>query len=156
MQRLPGTSAASAKRKLGWKLLADHVIVQSGAFNSINNTSKGESGRVELDEQAGYVTRHRWERRSFTCSICGTQAPVRSHVPVPHRNLVLASLGAAYAAQLEVGAVMLALNKEDLGAYSATSPQFLTATQAMFQVCHMCLPHPPRSLCARGMMWDPV
>jgi 7-cyano-7-deazaguanine synthase len=62
------------------------------------------------------------------------QAPMRQHVPLPHRNLVLASLGASYAGQLEVGSVMLALNQEDLGAYSATSSPFLAATQAVFQV----------------------
>eukprot|EP00884_Botryococcus_braunii_P020746 jgi/Botrbrau1/7355/Bobra.0316s0003.1 len=62
------------------------------------------------------------------------QAPMRQHVPLPHRNLVLASLGASYAAQLEVGAVMLALNQEDLGSYSATSSPFLAATQSVFQM----------------------
>jgi 7-cyano-7-deazaguanine synthase in queuosine biosynthesis len=62
------------------------------------------------------------------------QAPLRQHVPVPHRNLMLASLAASYAAQLEVGAVMLALNREDLGAYSTASSSFLAATDATYKV----------------------
>lgn len=62
------------------------------------------------------------------------QAPLRQHVPIPHRNLMLASLAASYAAQLEVGAVMLALNREDLGAYSTASSSFLAATDATYKV----------------------
>lgn len=53
------------------------------------------------------------------------QRPARLHVPLPHRNLTLLSLGAAFTTQIEADTLALALNKDDLGAYSSSSQAFV-------------------------------
>ena len=47
------------------------------------------------------------------------------HVPLPHRNLIVLSLGISYAAQLSVQRVNLAVNLEDTLAYPSASQTFL-------------------------------
>lgn len=59
---------------------------------------------------------------------------MRRHVPMPHRNLMLLSVGAAYAAQRGAGHVAISLNAEDVGTYSSTSRAFLRAMEGTLQV----------------------
>lgn len=61
------------------------------------------------------------------------QAPVRQHVPVPHRNLLLLSVASAYAAQVGAAQCALSLIADDLSAYSSTSPSFLHHMDAALQ-----------------------
>ena len=55
------------------------------------------------------------------------------HVPVPHRNLVVLSLGISYAAQLNAQRVNLAVNFEDTLAYPSASQTFLDQFRALAQ-----------------------
>lgn len=47
------------------------------------------------------------------------------HVPLPHRNLVIASLAISYATHRHAAAVALALNREDTGAYASATTAFI-------------------------------
>lgn len=49
----------------------------------------------------------------------------RPHVPLPHRNLVILALAVSYAGRGGVDRVMLALNRDDLGAYPSAAMPFL-------------------------------
>ncbi len=55
----------------------------------------------------------------------------RAHVPIPHRNLTLLSLALSYAAQLGLGRLCLALNREDRQAYPSAGPGFIEAFAAL-------------------------
>ena len=55
------------------------------------------------------------------------------HVPIPHRNLVVLSLGISYAAQLNIQRVNLAVNLEDTLAYPSASQGFLDQFRSVAQ-----------------------
>lgn len=55
----------------------------------------------------------------------------RLHVPLPHRNLVIASLAISYAAQQQATTVALALNREDTAAYASASSAFVERLRAL-------------------------
>ena len=55
------------------------------------------------------------------------------HVPIPHRNLIVLSLGISYAAQLNVQRVNLAVNLEDTLAYPSASQKFLDQFRSVAQ-----------------------
>ena len=55
------------------------------------------------------------------------------HVPIPHRNLIVLSLGISYAAQLNIQRVNLAVNLEDTLAYPSASPRFLDQFRSIAQ-----------------------
>jgi len=51
----------------------------------------------------------------------------RLHVPLPHRNLVILSLGLSYCAQIGAVRLAIALNSEDAADYASATPQFIEA-----------------------------
>ncbi len=53
------------------------------------------------------------------------------HVPLPHRNLVVLSVGLSYATQVNARRLYLALNAEDTGAYPSAGGDFVSTFQAM-------------------------
>lgn len=55
----------------------------------------------------------------------------KMHVPLPHRNLIVLSLGLSYATQIGAERLLLALNLEDTLAYPSASTAFLDTFQAM-------------------------
>ena len=53
------------------------------------------------------------------------------HVPLPHRNLVALALGLSFAANSGAQRLLLALNREDAGAYPSATPAFIDAFAAV-------------------------
>ena len=49
----------------------------------------------------------------------------RYHVPLPHRNLVLAALALSYAARIGARTIVLGINREDTTAYPSASTRFV-------------------------------
>jgi 7-cyano-7-deazaguanine synthase len=49
----------------------------------------------------------------------------RYHVPLPHRNLVLAALALSYAARTGARTIVLGINREDTTAYPSASTRFV-------------------------------
>ena len=67
-------------------------------------------------------------------ALAAPQRGARRHVPVAHRNLLLLSLAAAYAADAPAASLALCLNRDDLGAYSSSSADFLRRADALLGV----------------------
>ncbi|MGA7799445.1 MAG: 7-cyano-7-deazaguanine synthase [Gammaproteobacteria bacterium] len=55
------------------------------------------------------------------------------HVPLPHRNLVVLSLGLSFAENLGAQRLALALNREDTDSYASASHAFLDRFRALAQ-----------------------
>ncbi len=55
----------------------------------------------------------------------------RLHVPIPHRNLTILSLGLSYAAQCDAKRLSIALNREDSTAYASAGSEFLASFRAI-------------------------
>ncbi len=55
----------------------------------------------------------------------------KSHVPLPHRNLVALSLGMSYATNLDAGRLYLAANQQDTVDYASSSHAFLAQFRLM-------------------------
>lgn len=55
----------------------------------------------------------------------------RLHVPIPHRNLLVLSLGLSFAAERGARRLALAVNRDDVSAYPSASTPFLERFQAM-------------------------
>lgn len=62
----------------------------------------------------------------------GKQSEHRPHAPLPHRNLLLLSLAASFAADSGASNVAICLNKDDLGSSSAASLPFLRRVEALY------------------------
>ncbi|KAL4419973.1 hypothetical protein ABPG75_007071 [Micractinium tetrahymenae] len=57
----------------------------------------------------------------------------RYHDPLPHRNLLLLSLAASFAADSGASNVAICLNKDDLGGYSSAAMPFLRHIEGLYQ-----------------------
>ncbi|KAL4420121.1 hypothetical protein ABPG77_000292 [Micractinium sp. CCAP 211/92] len=57
----------------------------------------------------------------------------RYHDPLPHRNLLLLSLAASFAADTGASNVAICLNRDDIGGYSTATMPFLRHTEGLFQ-----------------------
>lgn len=55
------------------------------------------------------------------------------HIPMPHRNLVVLSLGLSLAYQLRADAVAVAVNRDDAQAYASAAPEFMERFRHMAQ-----------------------
>ncbi|HQU16503.1 MAG: ExsB family protein [Chromatiales bacterium 21-64-14] len=61
-------------------------------------------------------------------------ALMRAHVPLPHRNMVLLSLGFSYGARIGARRIYLALNRADAHAYASAGTPFLDAFRHMIDI----------------------
>lgn len=57
----------------------------------------------------------------------------RYHDPLPHRNLLLLSLAASFAADSGAANIAICLNKDDLGVYSSASLPFLHHIESLYE-----------------------
>ncbi len=65
-------------------------------------------------------------------SFCTGQT-LRAHVPLPHRNLVIVSLGLSYCAQIHARCLAIALAREDAVGNASGAPRFVRAFRRLAQ-----------------------
>ncbi len=53
------------------------------------------------------------------------------HIPLPHRNLIVLSLAASYAAQIEAASIAIAVIRDDVDGYASASLGFLDAFRGL-------------------------
>lgn len=99
---------------------------------------------VDYGQRAAARERAAAERHSAACGVrlsvfdlAAVGAAFRAeqthklHVPLPHRNLVIASLAVSFAAQLAAARVYLALNLDDTRAYASAGTAFIEQLHAL-------------------------